>query len=74
MRILLRGIGAFNKHGASLVSYLLFEKAFCRELIELGYQDAMRVKDEIHTFLDLPELTDETAPATSDDQIETPES
>ncbi|MBI5783263.1 MAG: patatin-like phospholipase family protein, partial [Gammaproteobacteria bacterium] len=41
IRFLLRGLGAFNRHGSNLVSYLLFEKPFCRELIDLGYKDAM---------------------------------
>ena len=54
IRFLLRGLGAFNRHGSNLVSYLLFEKPFCRELIELGYKDAMHRKDEILRFLEMP--------------------
>lgn len=52
IRFLLRGVGAMRRSGANLVSYLLFEKEFCRALIELGYQDAMKRKDEIRAFLD----------------------
>jgi NTE family protein len=52
IRFLLRGLGAFNRSGSNLVSYLLFEKPFCRELIELGYQDALRRKEEILPFLE----------------------
>ncbi|MCR4346626.1 MAG: patatin-like phospholipase family protein [Sulfuricaulis sp.] len=54
IRFLLRGLGAFNRHGSNLVSYLLFEKPFCRELIDLGYKDAMHRKEEILRFLDMP--------------------
>jgi NTE family protein len=54
IRFLLRGLGAFNRNGSNLVSYLLFEKPFCRELIDLGYKDAMHRKEEILRFLDMP--------------------
>lgn len=47
LRFLLRGVGAYGNHGSTLVSYLLFEKAFCRELIALGYKDAMNSKEQI---------------------------
>ena len=52
LRFFLRGVGANATHGSSVISYLLFEKAFCRELIVLGYKDAMRVKEKILHFLD----------------------
>lgn len=52
VRYLLRGIGAYNRSGANLVSYLLFEKSYCRELIALGYADAMRHKEQVKAFLD----------------------
>jgi NTE family protein len=54
IRFLLRGLGAFNRQSSTLVSYLLFEKPFCRELIDLGYKDAMHRKEEILRFLDMP--------------------
>ena len=53
LRFLLRSLGALGKKGGSLVSYLMFEKEYCRELIELGYQDAMERKEEIKDFLSL---------------------
>jgi NTE family protein len=51
LRALLRGVGARRRHGANLVSYLLFERAYCRELIALGYADAMARRQEILNFL-----------------------
>ena len=51
VRFLLRGIGALNNKRSSLVSYLLFEKAYCRELISLGYADAMQRRNELLPFL-----------------------
>ncbi|ALP54463.1 Patatin [Candidatus Tenderia electrophaga] len=52
VRYFLRGLGALNRDGTSLLSYLLFEKAFCRELIALGYADTIKRREEITTFLD----------------------
>ncbi len=51
VRYFLRGLGALNKDGTSLLSYLLFEKAFCRELIALGYSDTIKRRDEVMDFL-----------------------
>ena len=51
LRFLLRGIGGLNHESASLLSYLLFEGPYCRDLIALGYADAMQRKDEIEEFL-----------------------
>jgi NTE family protein len=51
VRLLLRGLGAGNRGGLQLVSYLLFEAGFTRELIELGYRDALAMEDELRAFL-----------------------
>ena len=50
VRRLFRGIGAFGEL-SPLPSYLLFDGAFCRELMDLGYADAQRQKDEIMAVL-----------------------
>lgn len=62
IRLLLRGIGAMRRSGANLVSYLLFEKNFCRAMIELGYQDALKRKQEILAFINQQEKTVESLP------------
>ncbi len=51
IRLLLRGIGAMRTEGSSLMSYLLFEKSYCRDLIDLGFEDTIAKKDEIKDFL-----------------------
>jgi len=51
IRLLLRSIGAMRTEGSSLMSYLLFEKGYCRDLIELGYEDTIAKKEEIKNFL-----------------------
>jgi len=59
IRALLRGVGGSNPGENRLLSFLLFEKAYTRELIKLGYQDAMEVKDQLLDFVtgaDVPRL------------------
>ena len=51
IRVFLHGIGATKTSGSSILSYLLFEKRFCQELISLGYHDAMEKASEIETFM-----------------------
>jgi NTE family protein len=53
MRIFLRGLGVSRNRGSNLLSYLLFEKAYCRELIALGYGDALERRHEIADFFNL---------------------
>jgi NTE family protein len=51
IRLLLRAAGVMRRSGATLVSYLLFDRHYCRALIDLGYQDALKRRDEIMVFL-----------------------
>jgi NTE family protein len=51
VRFLLRGIGAMNRNGSNLASYLLFERGFCGALIDLGYRDTMERRREVLEFL-----------------------
>jgi NTE family protein len=51
LRALLRTMGASNTGGTQLLSYLLFERGFTRELIMLGMKDARARADELRTFL-----------------------
>ena len=53
MRTFFKTIGATRTGGgASMASYLLFEAAFCNELMQAGYADTMAREVEIMAFLD----------------------
>ena len=51
LRTLLRTMGAANPGGRTLLSYLLFEGGYTRELIALGYADATREREQIQAFM-----------------------
>ncbi|PSJ45946.1 patatin-like phospholipase family protein [Zobellella taiwanensis] len=55
IRGLLRLFGVNAGDATGLASFLLFEQEYCRELIELGYQDTRQRLDEVCAFLGLEE-------------------
>lgn len=51
LRFFMRSSGVTAKSGGSAAaSYLLFSHEYCRELLDLGYQDAMWERDRIERF------------------------
>ena len=50
IRTLLSAIGATERRGAALASYLLFEASYTRSLIELGQIDTLSRRDEVLQF------------------------
>jgi len=50
VQVLLRTLGGWGRDWR-MASYLLFESAYCGELIDLGYADGMSAKQEIINFL-----------------------
>jgi NTE family protein len=50
VRLLLRALGGWGRDWR-MASYLLFEAAYCRELISLGYQDGLNARQDLLEFL-----------------------
>jgi NTE family protein len=66
MRTFFKTIGATRTGGgASMASYLLFEAAFCQELMAAGYADTMEREHEIMAFLDTTREAGQTGPHSS---------
>ena len=53
IRTMLSAIGATERRGSALASYLLFESAYTRSLIELGQIDTFSKRDEVLQFFEV---------------------
>jgi predicted acylesterase/phospholipase RssA len=51
MRRLMRRIGVLAPNGARVLSYLLFERGYCRHLMNMGFSDGMAQRARILDFL-----------------------
>jgi NTE family protein len=51
VRALLRGVGGRGSGENRLLSFLMFEQKYTRELIDLGYKDAMKVREQLLDFV-----------------------
>lgn len=56
VRLLLRTLGGWGRDWR-MASYLLFESAYCQELINLGYLDGLRERVRIEAFLEAQEAS-----------------
>ena len=50
LRLFLGGSGNTSRNGSGILSYLLFSKGFCKDLIALGYKDGLARREEIESF------------------------
>jgi len=50
LRLFLGGSGNTSRNGSGILSYLLFSKGFCTDLIALGYKDGLARREEIEGF------------------------
>jgi NTE family protein len=65
IRMLLHAVGGLRRSGSNLLSYVLFEKSYCRALIQLGYRDTVQRKDDLLAFLGYQETAEEAHAAVS---------
>lgn len=51
LRYLLKGIGVSENEGLDLLSYLAFDKCYTVPLMDLGFEDTMKLKSQIEDFI-----------------------
>jgi len=61
IRTLLKGIGALAREGRPLMSYLMFDAPYCKELMELGYRDGMAAREQVLRLLGREDLLEDDA-------------
>jgi NTE family protein len=59
MQFLARRIGVLEPNGAGVLSYLLFESGYCRQLMDLGFADGMSRRGELLDFLGYGDSVDQ---------------
>jgi NTE family protein len=52
LRYFLKSIGVSGKSGLDLLSYLAFDSSYTEQVVELGYEDTIKRKSEILSFVD----------------------
>lgn len=57
IRLFVRGSGATQRSGSGVLSYLLFEAAYCNDLMALGYHDGQGRREQLQKFLGIDENT-----------------
>lgn len=50
LRYLMRGLGTLED-ASEIISYLLFDPQFCQTLIQMGYEDGQKNRDQIAAFI-----------------------
>jgi NTE family protein len=53
IRMFVRGSEATQRSGSGVLSYLLFEAAYCQDLMQLGYADGCERKEELKKFFNI---------------------
>jgi NTE family protein len=53
LRYLFKGMGVSDNEGSDLMSYLAFDESYTGPLIELGYEDTYKQKEEVLKFMEI---------------------
>lgn len=69
IRTMLSAIGATERRGAALASYLLFESSYTRSLIELGQIDTLSRRDEVLQFFGVDAHSGQSAVASQAGEV-----